>query len=69
MESHPDRWFRTFLRPKYDSALARTAAFLGSDPANLVFVPNITTGMNTILRCLRLEREDEIMHTSHTYQV
>ena len=32
------RWFRTTVRPLYDSAIADVANFVGSDPKNLVFV-------------------------------
>ena len=32
------RWFRSTVRPLYDSAVADVANFVGADPKNLVFV-------------------------------
>ena len=32
------RWFRSTVRPLYDSAIADVANFVGADPKNLVFV-------------------------------
>ena len=32
------RWFRSTVRPLYDSAIADVADFVGADPKNLVFV-------------------------------
>ena len=59
-EAHPDRWssqhhsetispnsrwFRTTLRPLYDSALNDVAKFVGADPNNLVFVQVLIQGV------------------------
>ena len=62
MESNPDQWFsggnaRAFV----DEARAEVATFLGSDPRNLVFVPNISSGINAILKTLRLVNSQKIM--------
>lgn len=43
------------------------AGFLNTDKQNLVFVPNTTTGINTIARFLHLEEGDEVVITDHEY--
>ena len=37
------------------------------DAADLVFVPNATTGVNAVLRSLAFEPGDELLMTNHTY--
>ena len=68
MESNPDRWFRKLLRPLYDEALEELASFVGSDPANLVFVQNVTSAVNIIVKALDLGPEDIVLSNSHTYE-
>ncbi|MCA0456295.1 MAG: aminotransferase class V-fold PLP-dependent enzyme [Chloroflexi bacterium] len=41
--------------------------FLNADKDDLVFVPNATLGLNTIIRSLKLEPGDEILTTNHEY--
>ena len=67
-ETNPDRWYRTLLRPLYDEALEELAEFVSSDPKNLVFVQNVTTAVNIIVKTLKLGPEDLVLSNSHTYE-
>jgi isopenicillin-N epimerase len=48
-------------------ARAALAAFVGARADDLVFVPNATSGLNAVIRSLRLEPGDEIVTTAHEY--
>ncbi len=48
-------------------AAAPVAVFLGSRPEDLVFVANVTTGINAVLRSVALERDDEIVISDFAY--
>jgi isopenicillin-N epimerase len=50
-----------------EEARAALAAYLGARGDDLVFVPNATTGMNTVARSLRLRPEDEVLTTDLEY--
>lgn len=60
-----------FLGRRVKGLLAEARAvlgdFVGTDAANVVFVPNVTAGSNAIARSLRLEPGDEILATDHEY--
>ncbi|PKO05242.1 MAG: aminotransferase [Chloroflexi bacterium HGW-Chloroflexi-3] len=48
-------------------AIQPLGVFLGTSPANLVFVPNATYGVNLIARSLSLKSGDEILTSDHEY--
>ena len=50
-----------------DEARRELATQLGSAVQDLVFVPNATTGVNTVLSSLQLGSGDEVLLTDHTY--
>jgi isopenicillin-N epimerase len=71
MEHEPVRFLDHGLGALLAAALARLAEFARADPADLAFVPNATTGVNTVLwslvRSTWLGAGDEILTTDHEY--
>jgi isopenicillin-N epimerase len=60
-----------FLGRRFTSLLVESrsvlASFLSTHAENLVFVPNTTTGINTIARFLNFSEEDEVVISNHEY--
>jgi isopenicillin-N epimerase len=48
-------------------AVGHVAPFLGARPDDLVFVPNVTTGMNAVLRSVPLAPGDEVVISELAY--
>jgi isopenicillin-N epimerase len=67
LESHPARFLARELEGRLDAARVELARFVGADPEGLAFVPNATTGVNTILHGLPLQPGDELLTTDHAY--
>jgi isopenicillin-N epimerase len=78
MERHPSRFMLRALTetefgrplpepPRLRVAADQVAAFLGARGADLVFVDNITTGANAILRSFPLREGDEILVSDLVY--
>ena len=60
-----------FLGRRFNSLLVESrkilASFLATHPENIVYVPNTTTGINTIARFLHFIEDDEVVITNHEY--
>jgi len=67
LERQPIQFFVRDLEELLDDARGQLAKFLGADREGLVFVPNATAGVNTVLRSLRFKRGDELLVTNHEY--
>jgi isopenicillin-N epimerase len=67
LEAEPVRFLSRELEGLLDGARAALGAFVGAHPDDLAFVPNVTTGVNTVLRSLDLGAGDELLATDHTY--
>jgi isopenicillin-N epimerase len=67
LEAQPVRFFGRSLEPLLDESRAVLAAFVGASPADLAFVPNATTGVNTVLRSLSFRPGDELLTTDYEY--
>jgi isopenicillin-N epimerase len=67
LEGQPVRFMARELEGLLDEARHRLAALVGADADDLAFVPNATTGVNTVLRSLAFSPGDELLVTDHEY--
>lgn len=67
MEAEPVRFFVERAMDLLDAARAKIAGMIGCDAAGLVFVPNATTGVATVLSNAGLGEGDEVLVTSQEY--
>jgi isopenicillin-N epimerase len=67
LERQPVQFLGRDLEPVLDEARAAVAQFVGARTENLVFVPNATIGVNTVLRSLAFAPGDELLVTNHEY--
>ena len=67
IESQPVRFFAREVEDMLEKARGRLASFIGADSKGLVFVPNATTGVNTVLKSLSFCAKDELVITDHIY--
>jgi isopenicillin-N epimerase len=67
LERQPLQFLARELEPALDLARATLAQFVGAEPDDLVFVPNTTAGVNTVLRSLVFAPGDELLVTNQEY--
>ena len=69
LECDPVGFFATEVEPALDAARHALGSFVGADPDDLAWVPNATTGINTVLASLAPEWRpgDEVLTTDHEY--
>ncbi len=67
LERQPVDFFVRQYYPLLDEARHGLATFLSADPEGLAFVPNATTGVNSVLRSLQLGPDDSLLVSNHAY--
>lgn len=67
LEAEPVRFLTGELPARLDAARHAVARFLCADPDGLAFVPNATTGINTVVQSLRFKPGDELLTDDHEY--
>jgi len=67
MEREPVRFMIRELEVLLDDARAQLGDFVGADPAGIAFIPNATYGINSVVRSLDLDKNEEIVVTAHEY--
>ncbi len=67
IERQPLQFFGRDLEELLDRARTELAAFVGANAEDLAFVPNATTGINTVLRSLKFVPGDELLTTNQEY--
>ena len=67
MERNAMRFFLSDLEGLLDETRRALGAFVRAEPHDIVFVPNATTGVNSVLRSLEFRAGDELLTTDHEY--
>ena len=68
LENDPVHFFDVTSKQLWVESIETFADFINADKEGMIFVPNATSGVNTVLRSLSLESGDEILVPDHTYQ-
>lgn len=66
-EARPDSWVRYDYPNHLDEAIGVIASYLGVPAEEITLIQNATTGVNIILRSLRFEDGDIVLHFSTIY--
>jgi isopenicillin-N epimerase len=67
MEAEPVQFLWRRYEERLEPSRRMLARFLGTAAKDLVFVTNATTGVNSVLRSVRLKPGDELLTTNHDY--
>lgn len=67
LEAQPVEFLGRRVKPLLAEARAALGDYLGTNGDNLAFVPNVTVGMNAIVRSLPFGSGDEVLSTDHEY--
>ena len=67
MEAEPVRYMITELEDVLWNSKSILAAFVGAKAKDLVFIPNATYGVNTVLNNFDLKEGDEVITHNHAY--
>jgi len=67
MEARPVQFLVRQMPELLDASRQRLGEIVGAAPQDLVFVSNVTAGVNSVLRSLRFRDGDEILVTVHGY--
>jgi isopenicillin-N epimerase len=67
MEKEPVEFLARNIQGLLEEARKALADFIGAQSEDLVFVPNATHGVNTVLRSIPFKEGDEIIYTNHIY--
>lgn len=67
LDRQPMDFFVRQFEPAWMAAREKLAKFVGTSPANLIFVENATVGMNIIADSFPLAAGDEVLLTDHEY--
>jgi len=67
LEREPVEFLTRRLESLLGDVRARLADFVGAQADDLILIPNATSGVNTVLRSLDLQADDELLTTDHEY--
>jgi isopenicillin-N epimerase len=67
LERRPLQFLVRELEMHLDAARGSLADFIGAEADDVVFVPNATSGVNTVLRSLIFQPGDELLVTNYAY--
>jgi isopenicillin-N epimerase len=67
LESEPVEFLGRRFSNLMSEARESLGTYVGADADDLVFVPNVTVGLNAVARSLRLAADDEVLATDHEY--
>ncbi len=67
IEGDPMEFLLERLQPMLRQTISRIETFTGAEPGALAMVENATTGINTVLRNLKLNRGDSVLVSDQEY--